>query len=274
MDVRLIASDLDGTIIRADGSISGRTIEAFGAARDAGIHIVFVTGRPVRWLEPVRSAFGHLGTVICSNGAVLYDLEAERLLSAATIAPQSLLTAQELILDAEPSATFAAETTRGLHLGQGFAEDSASARLGEFESLDLRSARLATDGVVKFLAKSRTRSSDDFMAAVEPALGRLVSVTHSAFDVALLEMAHVDVNKSVALGAYAAGLGISVDQVAAFGDMPNDLQMLAWAGHGYAMASGHPAALAAAAYRAPGVEQDGVARILEDLLAGRRQQAR
>ncbi|MDO5743730.1 MAG: HAD family hydrolase [Micrococcaceae bacterium] len=274
MDVRLIASDLDGTIIRADGSISGRTIEAFGAARDAGIHIVFVTGRPVRWLEPVRSAFGHLGTVICSNGAVLYDLEAEKLLSAATIAPQSLLTAQELILGAEPSATFAAETTRGLHLGQGFAEDSASARLGEFESLDLRSARLATDGVVKFLAKSRTRSSDDFMAAVEPALGRLVSVTHSAFDVALLEMAHVDVNKSVALAAYAAGLGISADQVAAFGDMPNDLQMLAWAGHGYAMASGHPAALAAAAYRAPGVEQDGVARILEDLLAGRRQQAR
>lgn len=271
MDVRLIASDLDGTIIRADGSISGRTIEAFGAAREAGLHIVFVTGRPIRWLEPLRRAFGHLGTVICSNGAVLYDLEAEKLLSAATIAPPALLQARELILNAEPSATFAAETTLGLHLGEGFADDSEAQRHGEFQSLELGSAELHRDGVVKFLARSRTRGSDDFMAAVAQDLGHLVSVTHSALDVALLEMAHVDVNKSVALGTYAAQLGISAGQVAAFGDMPNDLQMLAWAGHGYAMASGHPAAMAAAAHRAPGVEDDGVARILEGLLAGRGQ---
>ncbi|WP_411734501.1 HAD family hydrolase [Paeniglutamicibacter sp.] len=267
MDVRLVASDLDGTIIRADGTISPRTIEAFRRAREAGMHVVFVTGRPVRWLEPVRGAFGHLGAVICSNGAVLYDLETERLLRAETIEPDLLVEAKRIILRAEPGATFAAETTRGLHLGPGFADSAETARLETFDTLDLRSALLREEGVVKFLAKSRTRNSDDFMAAVAADLGHLVSVTHSAFDVSLLEMAHVDVDKSVALAAYAARLGIDPGEVVAFGDMPNDLQMLAWAGHGYAMASGHPSALDAAAYRAPGVEDDGVARILEGILA-------
>ena len=268
MDVRLVASDLDGTIIRADGTISRRTIDAFRHAREAGMHIVFVTGRPVRWLEPIREAFGHLGAVICSNGAVLYDLETERLLRAETIEPQLLIEAQRIILRAEPGATFAAETTRGLHLEPGFADSAETARLEVLDTLDLRSAALREEGVVKFLAKSRTRNSDDFMAAVAEDLGHLVSVTHSAFDVSLLEMAHVDVNKSVALAAYAADLGIDPGEVVAFGDMPNDLQMLAWAGHGYAMASGHRSALDAAAHRAPGVEDDGVACILEDILAG------
>jgi Cof subfamily protein (haloacid dehalogenase superfamily) len=267
MDVRLVASDLDGTIIRADGTISARTIEAFKHARESGMHIVFVTGRPVRWLEPIRKAFGHLGAVICSNGAVLYDLETERLLSAETIEPELLIEAKRIILHAEPSATFAAETTRGLHLEPGFADSAQASRLEAFNTLDLRAQVLRDEGVVKFLAKSRTRNADDFMAAVAADLGHLVSVTHSAFDVSLLEMAHVDVNKSVALAAYAANLGIDPHQVVAFGDMPNDLQMLAWAGHGYAMASGHRSALDAAAYRAPGVEDDGVARILEDILA-------
>jgi hydroxymethylpyrimidine pyrophosphatase-like HAD family hydrolase len=128
--------------------------------------------------------------------------------------------------------------------------------------------------VVKFLAKSRTRDSDAFMAAVAGPLAHLVSVAPSAFEVAMLEMAHVDVDKSVALEAHAAALGIGAGQVVAFGDMPNDLRMLSWAGHGYAMASGHPSALLAAAHLAPGVEDDGVARILEDILAGRTPETR
>ncbi|ASN37592.1 haloacid dehalogenase [Arthrobacter sp. 7749] len=265
-EVRLVASDLDGTIIRADGSISARTIEAFNRARAAGMHIVFVTGRPVRWLDPVRDAFGQLGTVICSNGAVLYDLEAQRLLSAKTIAPADLVLAQQIILRAEPGATFAAETTRGLHLGEGFAEHSQAVGTESGTLLELGSAQLQNEGVVKFLAKSRTRSADDFLDAVGDSLRHLVSVTHSAFGISLLEMAHVAVDKSVALRDYAAGLGIGPAEVIAFGDMPNDLEMLSWAGHGYAMASGHLAAIAAASYRAPGVEQDGVARVLEQIL--------
>lgn len=266
MNVRLIASDLDGTIIREDGTISARTIEAFHRARERGINIVFVTGRPFRWLEPVREAFGHLGTVICSNGAVLYDLEQEKLLWAQTIDVEVLHRTREIITRVEPTATFAAETTDGLHLEEGFAEPHELKLLSRFERLDLSSTLLSQQGVVKFLAKSRTRNPDDFLAAVADDLAPLVTVTHSAVDVSLLEMAHAEVNKSVALATYTRKLGIASSEVAAFGDMPNDLEMLAWAGHGYAMASGHRSALAAASHRAPGVEHDGVAQIIESIL--------
>lgn len=267
MSVRLIASDLDGTIIREDGTISPRTIAAFQAARESGINIVFVTGRPFRWLDPLRESFGHLGTVICSNGAVLYDLEAEKMLWAQTMDVQVLQRVRDIIRRVEPGAAFAAETTRGLHLEAGFAEPHELELISRFEPLDLHATPILEQGVVKFLAKSRTRSPDEFMEAVAGSLSSLVTVTHSAKRVSLLEMAHVDINKSVALAGHAKRLGIGRGEVAAFGDMPNDIEMLSWAGHGYAMASGHPGALQAAAFRAPGVEDDGVAQVIEAILA-------
>ncbi|PQZ90235.1 haloacid dehalogenase [Arthrobacter sp. MYb227] len=265
-NVRLIASDLDGTIIRADGTISPRTINAFLKAREHGIHIVFVTGRPFRWLTPIREAFDHLGTVICSNGAVLYDLESEKLIWSKTMDVPTLQKVKNIITAAEPGATFAAETTRGLHLESDFAESHERELISRFEPLNLRSSELFEHGVVKFLAKSRTKNADEFLALVADKLASLVTVTHSAKDVSLLEMAHPLINKSVALADYAKGLGIVSADVAAFGDMPNDLEMLSWAGHGYAMASGHASALEAAAYRAPDVEEDGVAQIIEKIL--------
>jgi len=72
--MRLVASDIDGTILGHDGKISDRTVRAFHACRDAGLELVFVTGRPPRWLHPLQDQLGHTGTVICSNGAVVWDL--------------------------------------------------------------------------------------------------------------------------------------------------------------------------------------------------------
>ena len=105
---------------------------------------------------------------------------------------------------------------------------------------------------------------------MRPAVAHLVSTTHSAPTIALLEMAVPDIDKSVTLARYAADRGIDAADVVAFGDMPNDVQMLGWAGHGYAMASGHPDALAAANLVAPPFEDDGVARVLEERLAALR----
>ena len=73
--MRLVASDIDGTILGHDGKISDRTVRAFHACRDAGVELVFVTGRPPRWLHPLQEQLGHTGRVICSNGAVVWDLE-------------------------------------------------------------------------------------------------------------------------------------------------------------------------------------------------------
>jgi HAD superfamily hydrolase (TIGR01484 family) len=76
---KLIATDLDGTIVSHKGVISQRTIDVFTRAKDMGVHVFFVTGRPPRWMGEIREAFG-FGEAICCNGAMLYDLINDKVL--------------------------------------------------------------------------------------------------------------------------------------------------------------------------------------------------
>ncbi len=260
--MRLVASDLDGTIVGHDGRMSERTVQAFRDCAAAGIEVVFVTGRPPRWLDPLREQLQHQGTVICSNGAVTYDLGAERVLDAHLLETGSILEARDIIRGLYPAAGFAAETINGFKIEAGFAEPGTSELLGGVEALPFEES-LPGEQVIKFLARERGVTPDDFLRTVAPAVEHLVSTTHSAPSIALLEMAVPGINKAVTLSRYAEGLGIAAEDVVAFGDMPNDIQMLKWAGSGYAMSSGHPDALAAANLKAPAFEDDGVAQVLE-----------
>jgi Cof subfamily protein (haloacid dehalogenase superfamily) len=265
--MRLVASDIDGTILGHDGKISDRTIRAFHACRGAGVELVFVTGRPPRWLHPLEEQLGHTGTVICSNGAVVWDLEADKMISARTMALNDVFEVRRIIKSLRPTALFAAETLTGFHLEPGFIENGSSELLSEFTPAPLAETLTADDAVVKFLAIVREGTADDFLAEVAPAVGDLATVTHSAPTIAMLELSVPGVNKAVTLAEYAASLGIEAADVVAFGDMPNDIEMLRWAGHGYAMASGHPEAIRAAGQQAPHFDDDGVAQILEEKLA-------
>jgi Cof subfamily protein (haloacid dehalogenase superfamily) len=265
--MRLVASDIDGTILGHDGRISDRTVRAFHACREAGVELVFVTGRPPRWLHPLEEQLGHTGTVICSNGAVVWDLEADRLVSAQTMALADMFEARRIIKRLRPTALFAAETLTGFHLEPGFIENDTSEILSEFTPAPLADTLTAEDAVVKFLAIVREGTADDFLAEVAPVVGGLANVTHSAPTVAMLELSVPGINKAVTLAEYARSLGIGAADVVAFGDMPNDIEMLRWAGHGYAMASGHPEAIRAAGQLAPHFDDDGVAQILEGKLA-------
>ena len=265
--MRLVASDIDGTILSHEGKISDRTVRAFHACRDAGVEVVFVTGRPPRWLHPLQDQLGHTGTVICSNGAVVWDLEADRMLSARALGLDAMFEVRRIIRQLRPSALFAAETLTGFHLEPGFLENGSGRLLEEFKPAPLHSTLTPTDSVVKFLAIVREGTADEFLAEVSPAVAHLAAATHSAPNMALLELSLPGVNKAVTLAEYAASLGIGAADVVAFGDMPNDIEMLRWAGEGYAMASGHPEAIRAAGQQAPHFDDDGVAQILEAKLA-------
>ncbi|MDJ0357647.1 HAD family hydrolase [Paenarthrobacter sp. PH39-S1] len=265
--MRLIASDIDGTILGHDGKISARTVDAFRAAEDAGLEIVFVTGRPPRWLGPLREQIGHTGTVICSNGAVVYDLVRERVMSSHLLPLASVLEARRVIKGLVPDAEFAVETLDGFHLEPGFLEPGSVDLLAEVTPAPLPETITAESAVVKFLAVTRKSTADAFLARVRPQIDRLLAVTHSAATAAMLEMGPHGINKAVTLAEYAASRGIAAQDVVAFGDMPNDIEMLRWAGAGYAMASGHERARAATALRAPNFADDGVAQVLEERLA-------
>ena len=267
--MRLVASDMDGTVVGHDGRMSERTVEAFRACVEAGVDVVFVTGRPPRWLQPLQDQLGHRGTVICSNGALTYDLAEERVIETRLLQPETVYAARDIIRGLFPAATFAAETVTGFTIESGFADTATSELLGDLTAVPFEES-LPGEEIVKLLAREQHISPDEFLTAVRPAVAHLVSTTHSAPSTALLEMADPAIDKSVTLARYAAQRGIDAADVVAFGDMPNDVQMLGWAGSGYAMASGHADALAAANLTAPPFDEDGVAQVLEERLAALR----
>ncbi|WP_307498737.1 HAD-IIB family hydrolase [Arthrobacter woluwensis] len=266
--MRLVASDVDGTIMGHDGVISTRTRNAFAAAREAGVQVVFVTGRPPRWLGPLAEQLGHDGTVICSNGAVVWDMAGGELVSADALLREQVLRLRGIIQELHPEAGFAAECVTGLRVEEGFHRAHAGSRLAELEFAPLEESLGAEDRVVKFLAVSPVLSAEEFHALVVEAVGPLAHVTHSDPRFCLLEISAPGITKAHTLERYAASLGIDASEVVAFGDMPNDVQMLAWAGEGYAMTGGHPEALASTSFRAPSLADDGVAQVIESKLGG------
>ncbi len=264
--MRMVATDLDGTIVAADGTVSPRVVRALRACQDAGVHVVYVTGRPPRWMAEVVEQTGHRGTALCGNGAVVYDLAAERVVRARTVSPAVVLEAARRLAKAVPDATFAVETIAGFRRTREFITRWDAGLYSSVGTL----AEILDDGaeVVKVLCRSESSTSDDMLVRAIPALDGLAVPTHSNPYDGLIEVSALGVGKATALAELAADQGVDAADVVAFGDMPNDLDMLAWAGRGYAMRGGHADVLAVATHTAPPVEQDGVAVVLERLLAG------
>ena len=111
---KLIATDLDGTIVPHVNPISKRTIDAFNRAHDLGVEIFFVTGRPPRWMGEITETFS-MGSAICCNGGIIYDLRAEKVLEKFQIPEKDLVTAVNELRRVVPSVTFAVETEDRFH---------------------------------------------------------------------------------------------------------------------------------------------------------------
>src|ERR1700756_3245294 len=105
----LIASDVDGTLLDADETVTSRTRDAVGAAIAGGATFVLATGRPPRWIAPVVDALGFAPMSVCANGAVLYDPAADRILSASTLSAEILAELAEIAARAIPGVGLAVE---------------------------------------------------------------------------------------------------------------------------------------------------------------------
>ena len=261
---KIIATDLDGTIIPFDGHISKRTIEIFTKAHDLGIHIYFITGRPPRWMNEVREAFS-FGTGVCGNGAVIYDFHKNEILEEWLISIEDLNKATQALRASMPSAVFAVENHDGFHREQKYLarwdlgiDDAGSAQIEEHFD----------QPAMKFLVRSLNHelSSDQMLEIAQKELKGIATATHSNSSESLLEISAVGVSKGETLAKLAQRLNVSAADVITFGDNPNDISMLEWSGRSYAMATAHPAAQAAAKSIAPECNDDGVAQVLEKLL--------
>ncbi|MFJ2174231.1 Cof-type HAD-IIB family hydrolase [Streptomyces sp. NPDC087851] len=268
---RLIATDLDGTLLHDDKSVSDRTIAALERAEEAGIEVFFVTGRPARWMDVVSAHVHGHGMAICANGAAVVDLHSGgKLLTARPLDRAVALDVVGALRDAAPGTTFAVEQTTGINYEPtypAFAQDPG-ATIATAEKL-LRS--LGTDDgdpapVLKLLAHHPELTPDGFLALARTVAGDRATLTRSS-PTALLEISGLGVSKASTLALCCAERSISSDEVVAFGDMPNDLEMLAWAGTSYAMGNAHPDVLAAASGRTVTNNEDGVAVVIEQILA-------
>lgn len=122
--------------------------------------------------------------------------------------------------------------------------------------------------VLKLLAHHAELAPDEFLALARSAAGEHASITRSS-PTALLEVSGPGVSKASTLALCCAERGISPAEVVAFGDMPNDVEMLSWAGTSYAMGNAHPDVIAAASGRTVANNEDGVALVIERILAER-----
>lgn len=261
---RLIATDLDGTIVGSDGAISARTCAALAAAEDAGIVVVFVTGRPPRWMKPVADATSHRGLAVCANGAVVYDLHTETVVREYPMDAEIARTLADAIRSVVPDVAFAVE-------GAGrFGHEPHYRSKYELppDVLVAELHELLDRPVLKLLARHTSMPTGELLSAAQDVVGDLAVLTTATFSETdgLLEVSAAGVTKAFGLEHLAAEHGIGPEDVVAFGDMPNDLPMLAWAGRAIAVANAHPDVIDIADEVTAHVDEDGVAQVIERMV--------
>jgi len=264
---QLIASDVDGTLLGPSEELSERTIATVRRAIDEGIPFVLATGRPPRWLSPVAAPMSLTGYAVCANGAVLYDLGRDEVAEVHGLLEPALLHDIASALDkAIPDCRLATErvaTGPADHDMRNFViEPDYHNPWGDGEGRTAARAEVLGHAAIKLLVSHRKMTSEEMAQAVRELFDGEVDVTYSSSG-GLIELAAHGVTKASGLADVAERLSVPVERIVAFGDMPNDVQMLAWAGHGVAMADAHPRVLEVADEVTAPAAEDGVAQVLE-----------
>jgi HAD superfamily hydrolase (TIGR01484 family) len=261
---RLIATDLDGTLLRSDESVSQRTRDALAAATAAGAAHIVVTGRAVPWTRHILDDLGYRGLAVCGQGAQVYDAGAHRLLTSVTLDRQLAGVALAKI-EAEVGPLHLAASRDGLEgevlVGPGYAVTGTLPSTPLTDASDLWAAPLN-----KIYIQHPELSDDELAVAAREAAGGFVTVAMAGEGI--VELLPLGLSKATGLSLAARRLGMKAADTVAFGDMPNDIPMFAWASRGVAMANAHEELRAVADEVTSSNEEDGIALVLERLLDG------
>ncbi|WP_102145217.1 HAD family hydrolase [Mycobacterium hubeiense] len=262
----MIASDVDGTLLDDDEKISTRTRAAVHAAVDSGAQFVLATGRPPRWIKPVVDELGLAPMSVCANGAVIYDPATDRIVSARTLSVDVLGELAEIATRVIPGAGLAVE-----RVGSS-AHDAATPQFVSSpgyehawlnpDNTEVSVEDLLSAPAVKLLIRKAGAASADMAAVLAKHVGLQGDITYSTNN-GLIEVVPSGISKATGVEELARPLGLTADDIVAFGDMPNDIPMLLWSGHGVAMGNAHPEAMAAADEVTADNNDDGLARVLE-----------
>jgi Cof subfamily protein (haloacid dehalogenase superfamily) len=261
---RLIATDMDGTLLRWNDTVSEATVGELERWRADGVPVVLATGRPPRWMHRIREVLGH-GTAVCCNGAVLMDLERFEIVEEEMLLPDVLESLTAELRRRQPDTWFAVE------YGLEFRHEPIYQPRWDVDAPGVAEAtldQLIVAPVAKLLARHESLPRDEFVALVEDVIGDRATVTNSSSD-ALAEISAPGVTKASGLAKVAARHGIGPEDVVVFGDMPNDIAAFEWVraagGRAVAMEHAHPDLMAVATDVTGSNEDDGVAAFLASL---------
>jgi Cof subfamily protein (haloacid dehalogenase superfamily) len=268
MAVRLVAFDLDGTLLGSDDRVSAPTAAVLARARDAGLVLVAATGRSCRAARLALGATDAVEHIICSNGAVHYDVRRDEVVAHHPIEPSLLAALYQSVNRGLDGVCWAWETSAGIVPDSGFR--TLTARLDELKKtpppLRLPAMRLPpTEPASKAMIAHPYLVGDRLLGRLQSCLPPRVSAASSS--AVFVEVTAPGIDKAFGLESLCRQVGVERREVMAFGDQLNDLSMLRWAGRGVAMANAHPLVLSAVAERAGRNVDDGVAAVIETLLA-------
>ncbi len=267
--IRLIATDLDGTLLNTRHRVPARTLLALREARDAGIVVVPASGRqPFSIEEVVQDTFLAEGVVLGANGAVGYNLATGEVLFEDTIAVEAqralFLGLRELfptvrcVSVRDAGATFVPQ--RGY---VGLMDPGDHGRRGDVSEFDLDD--VLAEGTSKLVIRGSDVGPDVLLAAARELSVPGCAPTSSGAP--FIEVAAGGVSKATGVARLAAAYGIAPDEVVAFGDNENDVELLTWAGLGVAMGNAIPDLIAVADEVTATNDEDGIALVVERLAA-------
>jgi Cof subfamily protein (haloacid dehalogenase superfamily) len=270
---RLVATDLDGTLLRSDETISPRTRAALAAATATGAAHLVATGRSVAWTRHILDDLGYQGLAICGQGAQLYHAGEDRLVTSVTL-DRALARRAVALLEAELGPLGVAVNRDGLAgdvvMDDVFWELASGAWRAPENGAPVRPlhatdrAALWAEPLIKLYLHHPDHTDDELAAAARALLGATAQVVVAGEQ--LVELLPLGLTKATGLSLAARRLGATAAHTIAFGDMPNDVPMLRWSAYAVAMADAHPEVLAVADEVTVGNDADGIAVVLERLL--------
>lgn len=234
MSVRLIVTDLDGTFLDESGTVPAANLAAAQEAVATGLKFVIATGRPTRWLSPLGELSGMGAVIIASNGACA--LSDGQLFLEYCLDPAVVTKVAAELRSAVPGVAFAAEYGDSWAREPGYRRgpDLADGSVAPLEELRL-------DGMLKLLVWHHEIATEPLSHAVEAVIGSRLTTTFSFLsEQGLVELGPPGVTKGTTLKELLTQWQIESEEIVAFGDMPNDLDLLWLAGHAYVPANAHP----------------------------------
>ncbi len=261
--VRLIASDLDGTLLGPGHELSERTIAAVRAADAAGIRVIAATGRSSTSATPRVLPAEVIRTAVCSNGSLIHDVVADVTTQRFAIDPDMVERLFQTLHYLDPGYACCWETNHGNGWDDAFGDIAfLHEDLGAERGLDRRP--IASDQTTKIMVRHPEITQEQLRTHLVPLLADPLTVSTSG--VQFVEITGAGVDKSTGIAELCRQWSIEPADVVTFGDNHNDAAMLAWAGHGVAMGNASEAALDAADEVIGTNADDAVAVWIERLL--------